>query len=322
MKIFKFKLFLILIYWNTASYSGYKLVDFDISMGIQNRHQYNLMLRAKDSQKILAFYRDLFNKNNFDKINYSIQPKIPKIIHQIWVGPKPIPELYLNYAQHCQKLHPAWEYKLWREEDIRKENFPSKYMQLFKKMQHLYSGKKDIIEYLLLYKYGGVVMDMDFQCRLPLDELHHKYDFYAGLEPGVYWSKMPVMSNAIVGSRARNNLFIEVLDKAVNKYESSYKELNSGIRYYFRYLKSLFTKKAAIKLPDSRKILMMPLGEKFRAAATSKEISIVLPATYFNPIFPSQEKLKDKILAVLGMKNKNYFTQIREETIAVQDFND
>ena len=39
--------------------------------------------------------------------------KIPKKIHQIWIGNAPIPEHCEAFAREMQEMHPDWEYKLW-----------------------------------------------------------------------------------------------------------------------------------------------------------------------------------------------------------------
>ncbi len=311
--------------------SDLSVVDFDQSMGISNQPQYNLMFRDDDSEKRYDFYKNLYQKNSPDKIPLSTTLRIPKIIHHIWVGPRPVPELYLKYAAQCRAMHPGWEYKLWREADIEKENLDPKYMALFDKFEYKYAGKKDVIEYQILYKYGGVVMDMDFQCVKPLDELHYKYDFYAGLEPGVEWSKIPVMTNAIIGARPGNKIFIEVLDKGVLKFDQVYKESNTVIKLYFRKAKALFFKKHPDridfkKLPDPRYILMMNLAKEVFLQPERMGTMIIFPATYFNPMFPDQSRdysILDKMKIKLGIySGSNYFDQPRPETIAIQDFYD
>lgn len=49
--------------------------------------------------------------------------KIPKVIHQIWLGGKMgiAQEYFYNKAK---KIYPDYEMKLWSEEDITAENFP------------------------------------------------------------------------------------------------------------------------------------------------------------------------------------------------------
>ena len=43
--------------------------------------------------------------------------------------------------------------------------------------------KSDIARYEIIYRYGGVYIDTDFECLRPLDFLHYIYDFYTGIQP-------------------------------------------------------------------------------------------------------------------------------------------
>ncbi len=42
--------------------------------------------------------------------------RIPKIIHQIWVGPRPFPFKYLQWQKSWQAL--GWTYKLWTDKEV------------------------------------------------------------------------------------------------------------------------------------------------------------------------------------------------------------
>ena len=46
-------------------------------------------------------------------------PIIPKKMHQIWIGPKPVPPVYAKMAREWKSKHPGWEYKLWTNKDIK-----------------------------------------------------------------------------------------------------------------------------------------------------------------------------------------------------------
>jgi mannosyltransferase OCH1-like enzyme len=93
---------------------------------------------------------------------------IPKIIHQIWVGNSPIPKQSEVYIQKIKELHPDYEYKLWTNNDITEENFIN--IEFIKK-QTKNAQKADIMRYEILYKYGGIYLDIDmevFQSLSPL----------------------------------------------------------------------------------------------------------------------------------------------------------
>jgi mannosyltransferase OCH1-like enzyme len=43
---------------------------------------------------------------------------IPKIVHFIWLGPKPLPAFGQCCIQSFLTLHPSWSYKVWTDNDI------------------------------------------------------------------------------------------------------------------------------------------------------------------------------------------------------------
>ena len=93
---------------------------------------------------------------------------IPKIIHQIWVGPNKIPDKCEIYRQEIIKIHPDWTYKLWTDKDVTPFNF-SNYDYIMN--TDVYAQKADIMRYEILYKYGGVYFDTDFKLYKSLDTL-------------------------------------------------------------------------------------------------------------------------------------------------------
>lgn len=91
---------------------------------------------------------------------------IPKKIHQIWIGPdKPPYDILDTWVAH----HPAWEYKLWRDEDVADLDLINQ--RLYDELvgQSLYSGASDILRAELLFQFGGVYIDADAYCLHPLD---------------------------------------------------------------------------------------------------------------------------------------------------------
>lgn len=89
--------------------------------------------------------------------------KIPKIIHQIWIGPKPVPKCVSTWKPN----HPDWDYHLWTNDDI--EKFEWKNKKQFDEIQ-TWCGKADIWRYEILAKYGGIFLDADSKFRKILDE--------------------------------------------------------------------------------------------------------------------------------------------------------
>ena len=97
---------------------------------------------------------------------------IPKIIHFVWVGGKPLTPLAQKCIASWKKFCPDYEIKRWDESnfDINENEY----------CKQAYESKKwafvsDYIRVKVLYEYGGVYMDTDVEVIKPIDEfLVHK----------------------------------------------------------------------------------------------------------------------------------------------------
>jgi len=94
--------------------------------------------------------------------------EIPKKIHQIWIGDKPIPPIYEKYTNLVKILHPDYEYKLWNNDDLNSENF--KMFEHINKMKKVVS-KVDMMRYEILYNHGGFYLDCDIIMLKKLDKI-------------------------------------------------------------------------------------------------------------------------------------------------------
>lgn len=96
---------------------------------------------------------------------------IPKIIHQTCKTDE-IPVKLQAYQRGVRTLHPDWEYHLWtdvRMEAFVRAEFPDFfdiYMRLPKNIM-----RADVIRYLVMYRIGGLYMDLDYEMFKPFDLL-------------------------------------------------------------------------------------------------------------------------------------------------------
>lgn len=127
------------------------------------------------------FFKNLYETNCTYLNNSESELKIPKIIHQIWLGSE-VPELFEKLQQTWIQQHMGrdWLYKLWTDADVAQMQL---YNQEFYDATDNYGTKSDILRWELLYHFGGVYVDMDFECLQALDQFHYTYDFYTGLQP-------------------------------------------------------------------------------------------------------------------------------------------
>lgn len=103
---------------------------------------------------------------------------IPKILHQIWIGPKPAPTKFMDTFRD---KHPDFEYIRWTESEIEKRGFQMECTDAFNQMSEI-NGKADILRWELLYKYGGIFQDADSACIEPFDDTFLDKTAFAGFE--------------------------------------------------------------------------------------------------------------------------------------------
>ena len=108
----------------------------------------------------------LFDKFQLNHLASSDKDSIPKIIHQTWKTNKIPYSIYKKkWAESWKKYNPDWEYKLWTDEENR--NLIAQIFPWFLETYDNYPTsiqRADAIRYFLLYYYGGVYVDLDFEC--------------------------------------------------------------------------------------------------------------------------------------------------------------
>jgi mannosyltransferase OCH1-like enzyme len=163
----------------------------------------------------LEIYRTCYTRNILQSKQSTDEYRIPRIIHQIWLG-SPVPYKYFDWMQTWANMR-GWEYKLWTEEDL--SDFLLYNQDLYDESSN-FGEKSDLLRLELLLHYGGVYVDIDFECvnSSVFEELHRHFDFYAGFEPichgtinGTYkicnaifaaCPHHPIIKNLIIGMKA------------------------------------------------------------------------------------------------------------------------
>ena len=115
------------------------------------------------------------NPNHVSNLNPVI---IPKIIHQLWIGPKPRPS---KFMATWQTKHPDYEYIMWNEEEINKRGLQLECVSKINEIEEI-NGKADIIRWEILYHYGGLFIDADSICIEPFNYLIEQHKPFCGYE--------------------------------------------------------------------------------------------------------------------------------------------
>ncbi|TEA21557.1 Mannosyl phosphorylinositol ceramide synthase SUR1 [Colletotrichum sidae] len=107
------------------------------------------------------------------------EDKIPPVLHHIMLNAPAARAQWQEARQSCLDVHPGWEVHFWTDAEAG-QFVADKYPEL-KDMWDNYRypiQKIDALRYLVLYEYGGAVLDMDLRCRRSLGPLR-RFDFVA-----------------------------------------------------------------------------------------------------------------------------------------------
>lgn len=143
------------------------------------------------------------------------QIKIPRIIHRIWLGNKPMPEEFVYYGQTWKKYHPEWEFKLWTDENM----IPLINQSVYDQADSVVL-KADISRYEVIYHYGGIYIDCDFECQKNIEPLLYNIDaFFGEEEPDLY-------NIAIIGSIPGHQAIKEIISGIPKSIENENAPIN------------------------------------------------------------------------------------------------
>ncbi|SPF49152.1 hypothetical protein SBF1_4330001 [Candidatus Desulfosporosinus infrequens] len=171
-----------------------------------------------------SIIKNLYENNNFLEFLPQEVPKIPKIIHQIWMGTKEISEEREECRQHWIQHHPNWEYRLWTDKEVANYDFiDQKNEHLFHKSIQM-GEKANILRYDILNQIGGLFVDVDCDCFQSYDSLNDNYDFYAGFLssiPPKYSEEQIIIQNAVVGAKPNHPIIKRIAQLLMERWDGS-----------------------------------------------------------------------------------------------------
>ena len=212
---------------------------FDFYQKIENINEWEVLAKQ-------------FNSNIF-LLNNEKEKKIPKIIHQIWIGPKKLPKRYKKWMDSWLFYNPSFEYKLWLEKDI--DNISLKNREIYDKTQCI-GSKSDIARYEILNLYGGIYVDTDFECLKKIPNVLLEFDFVSS----TIFSYKPCIANGFFMTKKNSNIILDILGDL--KIDYSKVNINKSIE---NTGPGIMTKKY------------------FELDANSRRNYLILPTNYFYP---------------------------------------
>ncbi len=105
---------------------------------------------------------------------------IPRIIHQVWVGPDSMPQEFVDYRESWRRHHPEWEMRLWTEESLPRDLVRA---EVYERLRNP-AERSDILRLEVLFRFGGVYVDTDIECLRPIDPLLRDVDFFVNSGKG------------------------------------------------------------------------------------------------------------------------------------------
>jgi FkbM family methyltransferase len=140
---------------------------------------------------------------------------IPKIIHQTWKTDQ-VPSEWKAFADSWKFHHPDWQYRLWTDADGAAfvEEFYPEFQETY--LSYPYGIQRaDAIRYLLIYHYGGLYADLDFECLQSFESLRDNNQLIIGLEPHKHareQSRPELLCNALFASQPGSVFLKTVID--------------------------------------------------------------------------------------------------------------
>lgn len=145
------------------------------------------------------------------------------LIHRIWLGGN-MPARYEEYGMMWEQLNPTYDLHDWTEEEIMDESWQnsavlsdlySKSKQPGADMIAYYTHVADVLDYELIFHYGGWYFNTDMKPLKPLDTLNINQNHpYLAMEDDVH----PV--NMAMYGPERHPFFAKVIDLLPQRYFS------------------------------------------------------------------------------------------------------
>lgn len=174
-----------------------------------------------DSLCVSKDYEFLKNRLIDSSVMQGKKLRIPKIIHQIYEDLEGPPAYLKKISLSWKEKNPDWQYRFWNKNDIDvflNKYFPE-YIESYNSFQYDVQ-RWDVIRYLILYKIGGLYVDMDYECLENITPLLCNIECAMGLEPEgniVRFSLPYVVGNAFMASVPYHPYFKDIINEAFDK---------------------------------------------------------------------------------------------------------
>lgn len=251
--------------------------DFDLFMGKNTSHFQNV--QSQEDFAFLQACKESYQKNVKLLKVHKQEVKIPKIVHFIWLGPRPFPPHSVENVRTWMAKNPDWTFKFWTDRDRIPpcngmerhfvQDFSFKVLASRFEDSKNFGEKSDILRYEILFQEGGVYVDHDANCLRPFDDLHSAFDFYCCLE-----APHPLMAghritcgNGVIGSKAGHPVVGKILSTIDQRWDALAQKFRGKDKY------------AQAEIVLNRTYIA--LTKSLECLNKDGNVDIVLPASYF-----------------------------------------
>jgi mannosyltransferase OCH1-like enzyme len=134
---------------------------------------------------------------------------IPRVVHQIWIGPRPRPA---RYMATWATVNPSFTIELW--DDARCAGFGFRNADKIAQ-QPEWAGKADLMRYEILERHGGIFIDADAEALVPLPAWMLANDSFACWESEAV--RPNLISNGYLGACPGNRLMGLLVAEAAHR---------------------------------------------------------------------------------------------------------
>jgi mannosyltransferase OCH1-like enzyme len=152
---------------------------------------------------------------------------IEKKIHRLWLGPKPMPEHYVEYGRQWQEMNPDWEVIEWNAEtipDVINVDIWDAVGKMAKSSitmdwdRAIAVQRADVLGYELIWRFGGIYMNCDIQPIQPLDGLIAQTGERAFACFEGYYNERRYLVNAVLGGPKEHPFWKDCIDTLPARY--------------------------------------------------------------------------------------------------------
>lgn len=175
-----------------------------------------------------------FNSNN-----------IPKILFQTYISYDKVPTKVKN---NIKKYASDYQYKFYNDDEcynFLKKNFPYDVINAYQNLYLIKAHRADLVRYCLLYKYGGVYLDIKTELIMPIRDIFTNNYTYTCLCTD---QMTDCIYQGVLATRKGNPFFLKLINFIVktNEYPNR-KKYNTYTRDFYNKIKNSISPNSKVK---------------------------------------------------------------------------